>query len=504
MSAAELSELRARREACEGESKLPVARALVQDRTSAATSRSVAHATTVADPTGSSPDNTGTLLHGVERFMGRFVVLPSKAAGAALSLFVLHTYAFEAAEQTPYLLLTSPERRSGKTRLLEVLELLVRKPWRVAGASESALFRKLEQDTPTLLLDEIDAIFGRNTEQTEPLRAVLNAGNRRGACVARVVGKGKEMQVADFGVYSPKVLAGITSNRLSDTLTDRSVGIQMRRRRDDESVERFHLRDVEPVAATLREALEGWAQNALPALEAARPELPSELTDRQADAWEPLFAVADMTGGEWPARARRAAHELAPTDADDAGYGTQLLAALRAAMTGDHVPTAELLNTINEDDELPFGGWRDGRGLDARTLARMLKPYGVRPKTLSIGDTRPKGYALLDCQDAFSRYLSGAQLALPAQPDQPDTADVADVAQVAALPVSNGHKPGNALTADVFDDEDQYWREVEAANTQPIAAVEGEQAPLCACESPIVDQDENDGRQGCCRCGRWI
>jgi hypothetical protein len=500
MSATELAELRALREACEGEEKLLAVSGGTSDPP-----LSIVDPTKCEDPTGPPPHDTATLLHDVEQFLGRFVVLPSKPAGAALSLFVLHTYAFEAAEQTPYLLLTSPERRSGKTRLLEVLELLVRKPWRVAGASESALFRKLEQDTPTLLLDEIDAIFGRATEQTEPLRAVLNAGNRRGACVARVIGKGKEMQVADFGVYSPKVLAGITSNRLSDTLTDRSVGIQMRRRRDDEHVDRFHLRDVEPIAAALCEALEEWAQDALPALEAARPELPTELTDRQADAWEPLFAIADMTGGDWPSRTRQAARELAPTDADDAGYGTQLLGALRAAMTGDHVPTAELLKTINEDDELPFGGWRDGRGLDARTLARMLKPYGVRPKTLSIGDTRPKGYALLDCQDAFSRYLSvGAQHPQPAQPEQTDTADVADVAQVAHLTGSNGHKPGNALTADVFDDEDQYWQAVEAANAQPVATVEGDQAQLCTCESPIVDQDEEDGRQGCCRCGRWI
>src|SRR2546423_14364457 len=137
--------------------------------------------------------DTASLLGLVARFVRRFVVLPSDAALAAVSLFVLHTYALDATEQTPYLLVTSPERQSGKTRLLEVLELVVLRPWRVAGASEAALFRKLEQDKPCVLLDEIDAIFGGNSESTEPLRALLNSGNRRGATVARVVGNGKEM-----------------------------------------------------------------------------------------------------------------------------------------------------------------------------------------------------------------------------------------------------------------------------------------------------------------------
>lgn len=96
----------------------------------------------------------------------RYVVVPDHNARTALSLFVLHTWAFDAAHATPYLVVASAEKRSGKTRLLEILELVVREPWRTASTTEAALFRKIEEDRPTLLLDEIDAVFGVDSDRT--------------------------------------------------------------------------------------------------------------------------------------------------------------------------------------------------------------------------------------------------------------------------------------------------------------------------------------------------
>ena len=75
------------------------------------------------------------------------------------------------------------------------------------------MFRKIANDRPTLLLDEVDAIFGSNTERTEPLRAIINSGNRPGAAVARCVGEGSRQIVKDFCVYCPKVLSGIDTGR---------------------------------------------------------------------------------------------------------------------------------------------------------------------------------------------------------------------------------------------------------------------------------------------------
>jgi hypothetical protein len=101
-----------------------------------------------------------------------------------VSLWITHTWAFEARDATPYLAVTSPEMRSGKTRLLETLELLVRNPWRTGRVTAAALARKVESDCPTLLLDEWDATARGSQERTEALRGLLNAGYRRNGKVS--------------------------------------------------------------------------------------------------------------------------------------------------------------------------------------------------------------------------------------------------------------------------------------------------------------------------------
>ena len=118
------------------------------------------------------------------------------------------------------------------------------------------MFRKIAAERPTLLLDEVDALFGARAESTEPIRAILNAGNRPGVAVSRMVGEGASMQPADFEVYCPKVLAGIVTPRWPDTVLDRSIVIQLQRKKPGESVERFRYRklraETEPLRARAR------------------------------------------------------------------------------------------------------------------------------------------------------------------------------------------------------------------------------------------------------------
>ena len=446
------------------------------------------------------------LLKAVTNILERFVVLPAVEAKEALALFVLHTWAIEAAHATPYMVAVSAEKSSGKTRLLEIMGLMVREPWHTAGASEAALFRKIETVEPTLLLDEIDAIFGSATERTEPLRACLNAGNRRGASVARCIGKGTKMEVRDFSVFCPKVLAGIDTGRLPETISDRAVILHMKRRREDEDVERLRYRFAVDEAAPLRADLEAWAIGAIEELRDAVPDLPVELGDRQADAWEPLFAIADLAGGDWSVRARAAAVELsAPADGDEVGRGTQLLAGIRAALEGREViTTAELLEAINADDELPFGAWRDGKGLDARTLARLLKPYGSRPRTVRIGQETAKGYRAQDLADIFARYLSPPEASPASQPsraDQPppekphgdgDVTGVTDVTLPAGT--ANGGPPGDA-DAELARVTSKFLDGGEIDLTPPSRP---NGAQWCQCPEPTLDIANGDE---CITCG---
>ena len=405
---------------------------------------------------GSKPDVTlpdvtvgeiGDLLDQVCEFARRFIVVPD-AELTAMALWSAHTHAVEAAHATPYLLIVSPEKRSGKTRVAEVLELLVARPWRVTGASEAAVFRKIASQRPTLLLDEIDAIFGSNTERTEPLRAILNAGNRPGAAVARCVGE-KGDEVRDFGVYCAKLLAGIDrGDRIPDTIRDRAVTIRMRRKTEAEPTERFRYRFVSDEVEPLRARLEAWGAIAAAQLLEAEPELPLDLDDRAAEAWEALLAIADLAGGKWPKEARDAAGGLSGDDElADESHGVALLAAIQVAFDGvDRVPTTDLLAIINRDEELPFGGWRDGAGLDGRRLAKLLRPFGVKPKVIRVDDgSTPRGYTREALRDAWERWLPTpleAQQAQPAQQMRSQQARVADVAHVAHLSGGTAHAVG--------------------------------------------------------------
>lgn len=351
------------------------------------------------------PERTRQLLGQIERFIGRYVVLPDSSCALLLSLWVLHTWAFEAAHATPYIVVLSPEKRSGKTRLLEVLELLVREPWRVVSASAAVVARKIERDCPTLLLDEIDAIFAGKEEYQEALRGVLNAGNRRGATYDRCDGKGQELK--SFSTFCPKVLGGIDNGRLPDTIRDRAMEVRMQRKLPGQEVQRFRHREAQEQVGPLRESLEAWTHAANHALEPARPMLPDELDDRAQDSWEPLLAVAELAGQGCAERARAAASTVSgDRDADEEANGTRVLKALRTVLHDrDAATTAEVLEKLNGYETLPFGAWRDGRGLDGRGLARILKPYGVKPGTIRVDEATLKGYRSEWLEDAWRRYL---------------------------------------------------------------------------------------------------
>jgi hypothetical protein len=405
-----------------------------------------------AAPTGKT---TGELLEDVGKVLARFVVLPSREAKDALALFTLHTWTIEAAHATPYIAIVSPEKQSGKTKLLEVLELLVRQPWRTASCTEAAMFRKIEQSTPTLLLDEIDALFNSNTERTEPLRAVLNAGNLRGSCATRVVGQGTKMEARDFSTFCPKVLAGINTGKLPETIKDRAVILDMKRRVEGEHVDRLRHRFAVEETRPLRAELEAWAPSVTDHLGDAIPELPDALSDRAGDAWEPLLAIADHAAGDWPARARTAAIGLSSGGDDgELGRGAQLLAAMRRAMSGHtEIFTESLLEIVNGDEDLPFGGWNEGKGLDPRGLARLLKPYGLKKTgTVRQGADTKKGYKSADLAEVWARYLppSGASQASQRSHIGSENGNVTDVTDV-TLPAGRG---GLARALEGLDDQE--------------------------------------------------
>jgi hypothetical protein len=345
------------------------------------------------------------LLDSLVSFLRRYVVM-SEPQAIAVALWVAHTHALDAAEQSPLLAITSAEKQSGKTRLLDVLELLVAKPWRVITPSEAVVFRKIDADTPTLLLDEVDAIFGpKANSNVEGLRALLNAGNRPGTMVPRCVGPSQELK--SFEVFCPKALAGIRD--LPDTVADRAIPIRLKRRAPGEPVHRFRRRDADDAGHPLCESVRSWSEYHLPALTEMRPSLPDELSDRAQDAWEPLLAIADEIGGEWPNRARSTAVALSGVEAhDDESAGVRLLSDIRtifAAKGDDRISSANLAAELHELEESPWSEWY-GKPITQHGVAKLLKHFEIRPRTVRFDDeTTAKGYRLDQFEDAFSRYL---------------------------------------------------------------------------------------------------
>ncbi|MFE2673747.1 DUF3631 domain-containing protein [Streptomyces hygroscopicus] len=364
--------------------------------------------------TTTSPIDGARLLDEVEAFHRRFNAFPTPAAYVAVVLWNAHTHLLDAFESTPRLAFLSPEPGSGKTRGLEICGTLVPQPMVAVNASPAALFRAvsgLEGGRPTILFDEIDTVFGPKAKDNEELRGLINAGHRRTGVSYRCVGDGGQQTVQAFPSYAAVAVAGL--GWLPDTILTRSVVIRMRRRAPNEHVESFRSRIHEPEGHALRDRLAAWADSIRDRIDGAFPEMPEGVSDRPADVWEPLLAVADAAGGDWPRRAREACVELvaAASAGDKASLGIRLLTDLRDSVFcgADRMPTAQIVAALNALDEAP---WADmnGKPLDARQLAKRLGEYvtadnePIKARNIRTGAGVAKGYYAADLYDAWKRY----------------------------------------------------------------------------------------------------
>jgi Protein of unknown function (DUF3631) len=349
-------------------------------------------------------ESCAALLGEIIALLRRFVVM-SGAQGLVVALWVVHSYLFKVADATGYLAVTSPEKRSGKTRLLEVLDLLVARPWFTGRTTAAVLPRKIDADSPTLLLDESDAAFNGDKEYSEALRGVLNTGHRRGGKTTVCVGQGPNIGFKDFATFCPKAIAGI--GKLPDTVADRAIPIRLERRAPGERVDRFRRREVEPQTTRIRERLEALVEIAEPLLKDTNPVLPDELDDRAMDGVEPLLAIAELAGGNWPVESRAAVVELyGGRQIDDESTGVQLLSDIREVFgEAERITSAALLEGLHDLDESPWGDWF-GKPLANRGLSRLLKPYAIKSRSIKLPDGKtPKGFLREQFGPAWARYL---------------------------------------------------------------------------------------------------
>jgi hypothetical protein len=349
------------------------------------------------------------VLEEIVQVLHRFVVLPEHAA-EVIALYTLQTYLLDFSDFAPMLLITSPEMRCGKTTLLSILEQLVYRPRLFANVTPAAIYRLVEKESPTLLIDEIDSMLKQRNESTEALRGILNAGHRRGSA-SRVIRAVKDTDdFREYTVFCPKIIAGI--GRVPRTWVDRGIVVPMRRKAPHEKVERFTL----SVVGKELEALQGKIEKAATLLRTVLPntpttDFPDQLHDRSCDNFELLFRISDTIGGGWGERIREAAVALSEGGEEDSP-GIEILrdifSFLQEQGEAGNIATEELLHHLNSQDERPWPTWNNGRPLTSRNLASLLKPYGIFSTTVSVNGAKKKGYKKEYFADAFARYLPKA------------------------------------------------------------------------------------------------
>lgn len=341
----------------------------------------------------------------------QYIALPNGGA-TTLALWCTAAHCFHLFEYSPRLNVTSPDKNCGKSTLRNVISTVVPRALLTENLSVAVMFRVIEKHRPTLLADECDGWIRDNDE----LRSLLNAGHRRGGQALRC--EGEKNEVRAFNVFAPAVLCGIGS--LPGTLHDRSIVIRLERAKPGELRQRFDPRHVERETDLCCKLARFVADN-MAALELCDPKLPDCAFNRLADNWRPLFAIAEIAGGDWPKRCADAFTKLTSRDDVDAqGLGVMLLADIQQIFAGkwpappegvlplplERVFSKDLVVLLAQLKERPWPDVCRGKPITERWLASKLRPFKIASGNIRIDEEQAKGYEAAHFKEAFDRYLS--------------------------------------------------------------------------------------------------
>ncbi|MBV8657757.1 MAG: DUF3631 domain-containing protein [Burkholderiales bacterium] len=408
-----------------------------------------------------TPVDGAALLGDAYALLARYVIADRETLQAA-TLWSALTWFADYATVLPLALITAPEKGCGKSTLLSALAKLASRPLLASNVTAAALFRAIEHWRPSLFIDEADTFMRDNPELT----GVINSGHTRDtAYVIRTVGDEHEPRV--FNTWGAKAISGIGAKGLSEALVSRSIILSMRRKLAGESAD--SLRHADRAAFyEVKRRLARWAGDHGDTFATMRPTMDG-LHNRTADNWEPLLAIADLAGGDWPKLARHAALKLTGGMDDAPTLNEELLGDIKAAferMRVDRVATVALLDELCRDEESAWATYNRGKPVTARQLSKRLGEFGVKPMSIRVGHDVAKGYRLDQFEDAFSRYLGNKEdLAVTRlQASQDEAFGVTDagvcngygarsVTSDANRDVGCNRVTDHAPAKDVFDDE---------------------------------------------------
>lgn len=345
--------------------------------------------------------------------INRHVVLPDGAADP-IGLWTLLTYCYDQFRILPILGIVSPQKRCGKTTLLEIISGITNRSLMASNISSAAVFRTIEKFRPTLLVDEADSFLKDNEE----LRGVINSGHTRSsAFVIRCDGEDNDPR--KFSTWGPKAIAAI--GKLPGTIADRAIIIKLRRKTTSECREKIREK-FDSHAAVLRRNCHRWAIDNADELRGCKAEITISGNDRGTDNWRPLAAIAATVGGDWLNRLTKAAIGMTSAGDDDADdLSILLLEDIKDAFESigtDRIFSSNIVNFLNNLDERPWQDFKGRSGLTTNGFSMFLKPFGIKSKDIRIGPDVKKGYMRSFFDDAFHRYLPAKGAVQSATPQQ--------------------------------------------------------------------------------------
>jgi hypothetical protein len=416
------------------------------------------------------PVLTEALLNQLEEIYIKHVILPEHGA-VVMALWCLHSWAIDAASATAFLHFISPVPECGKTRAMEVMQWTVSRGFMASNMSPSVLYRLIDRDHPTLIIDEAETYIKR-----EDVRGILDGSHTRaGARTIRNIGDNHEP--AWFETFGPKIIGGL--GKLQKTIQSRCITLHMKRKKKTEKVIKLRGYDTDAFKALRSQACR-WRDDNIEALKKAQPMLPSGLTDRGEDCWEPLFAIAELAGAGWVTKAHAAARALNGShDVGDDDLGVQLLAKMRdlfeitrETSSADGVTSQALMEYLHKDTTGPWLAYgKMQKEITQRQIADLLRPFDIKPRTIRDGSETDKGYKFAWFTDAFDTYLVNPPIQSVTPSQVNDNKHLAQFSSVTPDQVVTDEKADKSLislTCDGVTDQKQGGPPVCRYCTDPV------------------------------------
>lgn len=364
----------------------------------------------------------------IDHFIRRFLILPNESDYTIVSLWIAHTYFTHKIKTTPRLAIISPEYGCGKSRVLEVLESLTFKGEKLDHHTRSYLMRTVDlireefSRSPTLLIDEIDSVFRKNSEEGEATRAFANTGYRATGFYGITEGDSKKTPTK-FKTFAPMALAG-KGEVLPESVMTRAVIIRLQRRMGNEYIEDFLTDLVAFEAEELREELLGWSDYCAQEISTLNPELP--VRDRDREVWLPLFIVAHLADEAWIKRAEIALANIQEAKSDNTlPRERQLLSdiwKIFQAQEREKIKSSAIILGLIEMHDSEWDTYNFGKPINERALAKKLRTYGIKPAQIRFENGQgAKGYYRSEVESAVKRYLEPSMPAISETTETPET-----------------------------------------------------------------------------------